>query len=173
RCEGVLKIEDALTHLEVIEYEGNQIRLSLRTYIPDADLPEQNHELAIELLDGTLELRNADIFPNDVYIGEIMDAAKSFEHQFSLLPMPKNKNSLECQGEILILFHRICSTVSFAPLICLFEIEYEDRDEMIVAHMVDGIDAFIKIPQGWPIANSALKLLSLKGSSQSSKEVTL
>ncbi|GKA80821.1 hypothetical protein Tco_0787513 [Tanacetum coccineum] len=159
RCEGVLKIEDALTGLEVIEYEGNQIRLSLRTYIPDADLPEQNHELAIELLDGTLELRNADIFPNDVYIGEIMDAAKSFEHQFSLLPMPENKNSLgwfvrKVQDKIVLKHIE----------------EYEDRDEMIVAHMVDGIDAFIKIPQGWPIANSALKLLSLKGSSQSSKE---
>ncbi|GKC78926.1 hypothetical protein Tco_1129700, partial [Tanacetum coccineum] len=149
RCEGVLKIEDALTGLEVIEYEGNQIRLSLRTYIPNTDLPEQNHELAIELLDGTLELRNAEIFLNDVYIDEFIDAAK---HQFSLLPMPENKNSLECG---------------------LLSIEYEDRDEMIVAHMVDGVDAFIKISQGWPIANSTLKLLSLKGSSQSSKEVTL
>ncbi|GJV75864.1 signal peptide peptidase-like protein 4 [Tanacetum coccineum] len=37
-------------------------------------------------------------------------------------------------------------------------IEYKDRDEMIVAHMVDGVDAFIKIPQGWPIANFALKV---------------
>ena len=110
RCEGVLKVEDALTGLKVIEYEGNQIRLSLRTYIPETDLPEQNHELAIELLDGTLELRNAEvfsfmsfnkqngffllylhhlmfydfwclffqIFPNDVYIGEAIEAAKSF-----------------------------------------------------------------------------------------------
>ncbi|PWA84629.1 hypothetical protein CTI12_AA157800 [Artemisia annua] len=52
-------------------------------------------------------------------------------------------------------------------------IEYEDRDEMTVAHMVDGVDAFINVPQGWLIANSTLKLLSLKGSSQSSKEVTL
>lgn len=43
-------------------YEGNQIRLSLRTYIPDTALPEQNHELAIEILDGTLDLRNAEVF---------------------------------------------------------------------------------------------------------------
>ncbi|GJY09755.1 retrovirus-related pol polyprotein from transposon TNT 1-94 [Tanacetum coccineum] len=33
-----------------------------------------------------------------------------------------------------------------------------------------GVDAFIKLPQGWPIANYALKLLSIKGSSQPSKE---
>nr|GEW16638.1 hypothetical protein [Tanacetum cinerariifolium] len=176
RCEGVLKIEDALTGLEVIEYEGNQIRLSLRTYIPDTDLPDQNHELAIELLDGTLELRNAEIFPNDVCIGEIMDAANSFEHQFSLLPMPENKNSLEwfvrkVQDRIVLstLRRSLVKAASKSTL----SIEYEDRDEMMVAHMVDGVDTFIKVPQGWPIADSALELLSLKGSSQSSKEVTL
>ncbi|GKB86432.1 callose synthase 7-like protein, partial [Tanacetum coccineum] len=48
-------------------------------------------------------------------------------HEFSLLPMPQNKNSLE------------------------ISIEYEDKDEMTVAHMVDGVDA-----------NSGLKLFSLK-----------
>ena len=48
-----------------------------------------------------------------------------------------------------------------------------DKYEMIVAHIVDGVDAFINVSQGRPITNSALKLLSLKGSSQSSKEVTL
>ena len=72
-----------------------------------------------------------------------------------------------CVPTIFLLFHL---SVCFE---CRLSIEYEDRDEMIVAHMVDGVDAFIKVPQGWPIADSALKLLSLKGSSQSSKEVTL
>ncbi|GKC84136.1 hypothetical protein Tco_1139853 [Tanacetum coccineum] len=63
---------------KVTEYEGNQIRLSLRTYIPETHLREQNHELAIELFDGTLELRNAKFFPTDVYIGEVINATKSF-----------------------------------------------------------------------------------------------
>nr|GEZ38160.1 hypothetical protein [Tanacetum cinerariifolium] len=176
RCEGVLKIEDALSGLAVIEYEGNQIRLSLRTYIPDTDLSEQNHELAIELLNGTLELRNAEIFPNDVYIGEIMDAAKSFAHQFSLLPMPENKNSLEWfirKVQDRIVLSTLRKSLVKAASKSRLSIEYKDRDEMIVAHLVDGVDAFIKVPQGWPIANSALKLSSLMGSSQSSKEVTL
>ncbi|GJZ70093.1 zinc finger, CCHC-type containing protein [Tanacetum coccineum] len=176
RCEGVLKIEDALTGLEVIEYEGNQIRLSLRTYIPDTDLSEQNHELAIELLDGTLELRHAEIFPNDVYIGEIMDGAKSFAHQFPLLPLPDNKNSLEWfvrKVQDRIVLSTLRKSLVKAASKSRLSIEYEDRDEMIVAHLVDGVDAFIKVPQGWPIANSGLKLSSLKRSSQSSQEVTL
>nr|GMD67957.1 centrosomal protein of 290 kDa-like isoform X2 [Ipomoea batatas] len=44
--------------------------------------------------------------------------------------------------------------------------EYLDRDEIIVAHLVGGIDAFIKVPQGWPIYIAALNLISLKSSSQ-------
>ncbi|GKD10375.1 hypothetical protein Tco_1190060, partial [Tanacetum coccineum] len=59
RFKGVLKIEDALTRLKVIEYEGNQNWVFLQTYIPGTNLPEQNHDLALEPLDGTLELRNA------------------------------------------------------------------------------------------------------------------
>nr|GEZ21404.1 ribonuclease H-like domain-containing protein [Tanacetum cinerariifolium] len=79
--------------------------------------------------------------------------------------MPENKNSLEwfvrkVQDRIVLSTSRR-SLVKDASKSRLF-IEYEDRDEMIVAHMVDGVDAFIKVPQGWPIANSALKLSSLK-----------
>nr|XP_018622515.2 uncharacterized protein LOC108943187 [Nicotiana tomentosiformis] len=44
---------------------------------------------------------------------------------------------------------------------------------MIVAHMVGGIDAFIKPPQGWPLTSSGLTLISLKSSSHSSKEIPL
>ncbi|KAI3716431.1 hypothetical protein L1987_67304 [Smallanthus sonchifolius] len=175
RFEGFLKIEDTLTGLEVIEYEGSRINLSLRTFIPEIEMPEQNHELAIEILEGSLELKNAEIFPNDVYIGEIIDVAKSFEHQFSLLPMSENKTSLEwfirrIQDKIVLSTLRK-SLVKDASK-SRYSIEYVDRDEMIVAHMVDEVDAFIKVSQGWPMATSPLKLISLKGSSQTSTEVT-
>lgn len=48
-----------------------------------------------------------------------------------------------------------------------------DRDEIIVAHMVGGVDAFIKVCQGWPVSNNALKLKSLKSSDQQSKGISL
>nr|XP_043630420.1 uncharacterized protein LOC122601743 [Erigeron canadensis] len=175
RCEVVIKTENILTGLEVIKYEGNQISLSLRTCIPELEVSEQNHELAIEFLDDTLEIKNAEIFPNDVFIGEIIDAAKSFSCHFSLSPMPENKNSLEwfvrrVQDRIVVSTLR--KSLVKAASKSRHSIEYIERDEMIVAHMVDGIDAFIKVSQGWPMSVSPLKLLSLKGSSQSSKEVT-
>ncbi|GJR31065.1 hypothetical protein Tco_1107297 [Tanacetum coccineum] len=92
--------------------------------------------------------------------------------------MPENENSNSLEWFIRKVQDRIVLSTLRRSLVKAaskprFSIEYEDRDEMIVAHMVDGVDAFIKVPQVWPIANSALKLLSLKGSSQSSKEVTL
>ncbi|GJW27456.1 hypothetical protein Tco_0044331 [Tanacetum coccineum] len=90
--------------------------------------------------------------------------------------MPENKISLEWfVGKVqnISLLSTLRRSLVMAASKSRLSIEYEDRDEMIVAHMVDGVDAFIKVPQGWPIANSALKLSSLKGSSRSSEEVTL
>uniref|UniRef100_A0A803LTM6 Uncharacterized protein n=1 Tax=Chenopodium quinoa TaxID=63459 RepID=A0A803LTM6_CHEQI len=146
RIEVIENIEEALTGLKVIDLEGNIIRVSLKTYIPDVEGEmcrlnaednskqcEVNHELLIEVIDGTMDLKNVEIFPNDVYIGEIAEAANTFRHSF----------------------------------------EYLDKDELIVAHMNGGIDAFIKPSQGWPLSISPLKLFSFLSSNQNAKEISL
>ena len=46
-------------------------------------------------------------------------------------------------------------------------------DEIIVAHMVGGVDTFVKMSHGWPVSNHALKLISLKSSDYSPKEISL
>ncbi|KAK3038363.1 hypothetical protein RJ639_031459 [Escallonia herrerae] len=97
RFEAVEKIEDALTGLKVIEFEGTCIRFSLTTYVPNVehllsqhkiedkiDSMEQNHNLVVEVEEGTMNIKNVQIFPNDVYIGEIIDAAKSLRSVSSL-----------------------------------------------------------------------------------------
>ncbi|KAJ0092656.1 hypothetical protein Patl1_26019 [Pistacia atlantica] len=69
RFDVVEQIEDSLTGLKVIECDGNCFRLSMQTYIPkleglsfqqtieDVSEPsEVNHELLIELVDGTMEI---------------------------------------------------------------------------------------------------------------------
>lgn len=187
--EVVEKIEDALSGLKVLEFEGNSIRLSLTTYIPNMDNmiclqkvelsvepSEQNHELLMELVDGTLELKNAEIFPNDVYIGEIVDVAKSFRQLYSPLPLLDTMSSLEwflrrVQDRIVI-----CTLRRFVVKCAnksRHAFEYLDRDEIIVAHMVGGIDAFIRLAQGWPVYSAPLNLLTLKSSSNYSKEISL
>lgn len=74
RFDVLEQIEDSLTGLKVIEYDENCFRLSMQTYIPkleellsqqiseDVNEPsEVNHELLIELVDGTMELKNVEV----------------------------------------------------------------------------------------------------------------
>lgn len=79
RLDDTEKIEDEFTGLKVISFGENCIRLSLRTYIPKLEelLPQQkiadaiepshvNHELLIELLEGTLDLRNVEVSQHEI-----------------------------------------------------------------------------------------------------------
>lgn len=57
--------------------------------------------------------------------------------------------------------------------VCRHSFECSDGDESITAHLVGGIDAFIKIPQSWPMSDSGLKLVSIKNSNIQSKSISL
>ncbi|KAM7489080.1 hypothetical protein LguiB_026564 [Lonicera macranthoides] len=180
RFDAMEKIEDALSGLKVTDVEGNRIRLSLRTYVPNLDgllsqqkiedvssTLEQNHELVLEVVDGTMQIKNVEIFPNNVYIGEIIDAAKSFRQQ--VLPVLEGRSPLEwfvrrVQDRIVLCMLRQFLVNSANKSRHSFE--YIDREEIIIAHTVGGVDAFIKMPQGWPVSESALLLASLKSSTQ-------
>ncbi|KAG5588474.1 hypothetical protein H5410_048908 [Solanum commersonii] len=188
RFEAIEKIEDAFSGLKIVEFEGNRIRLSLRTFIPNlenllhnqtidvAEPPEQNHELLIELMDGTMELKHVEIFPNDVSISDITDTAKSLRQVYFPVGVLENRSSLEwfvkrVQDRIVLSTLRRFLVKSANSSRHSFD--YVDREETIVAHMVGGIDAFIKLPQGWPLTSSGLTLMSLKSSSQYSQQISL
>ncbi|KAL1548430.1 hypothetical protein AAHA92_16661 [Salvia divinorum] len=189
RFEAVEKIEEAFTGVKVVEIEGNNIRLSLKTYIPyfetvlhKQDIEsiieplELNHELMIEIIDDAWELKNAEIFPNDLYIGDILDATKAFRQHCSAFSFVETRSSFE------LLVRRVQDRIALSSLRRFvvkhannsrLSFEYLDREDTIVAHMVGGIDAFIKLPQGWPLSDLALELISLKSTSQYSKEISL
>ncbi|XP_060180611.1 uncharacterized protein LOC132610324 isoform X2 [Lycium barbarum] len=189
RFEAIEKIEDAFSGLKIVEFEGNRIRLSLRTFIPnfenllhdqkivdDGEPPEQNHELLLELMEGTMELKHVEIFPNDVYISEITDTAKSFRQVYFPVGVLENRFSLEWfvkRVQDRIVFCTLRRFLVKSANSARHSFEYVDREETIIAHMVGGIDAFVKLPQGWPLTSSGLTLMSLKGSSHSSKEISL
>jgi len=74
RFDAIEQIEDALTGLKVIVFTENCIRLSLRTYIPKLEgllyqhtiediiePSEINHELLIEVREGTMELKSVEV----------------------------------------------------------------------------------------------------------------
>ncbi|XXG77216.1 hypothetical protein AAC387_Pa08g1406 [Persea americana] len=189
RAEAIGQIEGLLSDLKVIEFDGNCIRLAMKTSFPTleslsclqkldfANEPSVlDHELLIELEDGTMQLKNVEIFPNDVYIGEVIDAAKSLRLSLSSLSHPAVESSLEwlvrkvqlriflCALRRLIVKDAEKSRHSF---------DYSDKDETVIVHLVGNIDAFIKIAHSWPLSTSPLKLVSLKNSDFHSKGISL
>ncbi|KAB5520847.1 hypothetical protein DKX38_025166 [Salix brachista] len=242
--DAIEQIQDVLSGLKVIEFDGTCIRLSLRTYIPKQDVLclqkieetnepyEINHEFLIEVTDGSMEIKNVELiywvaqmvfgcnmvsnaceagcpsftltcdsyvieeylrhlnylfmFPNDIYIGDIVDAAKSFRfietvlhcrrQMFSQLALMETSSSLEWfvrKAQDRIIQSTLRRLVAKSASTSRQSVEYLDRDEIIVAHLVGGVDAFMEVSQGWPITNSPLKLVSLKSSNHHAKEISL
>ncbi|KAI3896656.1 hypothetical protein MKW92_021745 [Papaver armeniacum] len=188
RLEATVQIEDMLSGLKVIEFEGNCVRLSVKTFIPnlegilDRQIPEYttessitDHELLIELMDGTVELKKAEIFPNDVFIGEVVEAVKCSRMPFSL-PILRNRSSLEWfirKVQTRIIFCSLRQLLVKEASKSRYSFEYSDKDETVIAQVPGGIAAFIRIPKGWPTINSPLKLISLKASDNHSTGISL
>ncbi|KAK7317156.1 hypothetical protein RJT34_01144 [Clitoria ternatea] len=170
----VEQIEDAFLGLKVLEFDGNCIRLSLQTYMPKfdnisylqrleetIDAAKLNHELLIEIFEGTMKLKNVQVFPNDVYVNDIVDNTKSI-----------SKSSLQwfiqkVQDRIIIstLRRLVVKDANKSR----YSLEYWDKDETVVAHMAGGIDVYIKLSHVWPLLGSPLKLISIKGSEELKK----
>ncbi|XP_020245895.1 uncharacterized protein LOC109823880 isoform X2 [Asparagus officinalis] len=185
RMEAIGQIEDKLSQVKVLEFEDNCIRLSLKTPIPSSEslllrhkLDYQvepstvEHELLIEVVEKTLEVHKVEIFPNDVPLNDIVYTIKSSSN----MPIARNCSALEylvrhVQHRILICTLR--RLLLKDAKISRHSFEYSDRDETITAHLVGGIDAFIKVTQSWPISDSGLKLVSIKNSNSQSKSISL
>ncbi|XP_010527468.1 PREDICTED: uncharacterized protein LOC104804805 [Tarenaya hassleriana] len=188
RFDAVEQVEDALTGLKVLEFDGNSIRLQLQTYIPKLDglfgqhkiddttePSESIHELLIEIKDETLEIKKVEMFPNDVYIGDIIEATHSFR-QVSLHPaVLQTRSPLQwfvgkVQERIILSTLRKYMVKSSNKSRHTFE--YYDKEETIVAHMVGGVDAFLKVSTSWPLLNTPLKLVSIKNSFSGSERIS-
>ncbi|XP_027337591.1 cation/H(+) antiporter 4-like [Abrus precatorius] len=168
----VEQIEDAFTGLKVLAFDENCIRLSLQTYMPTfegisylqkiedtIDAADLSHELLIEVFEGTMKLKNVQVFPNDILVNDIVDTAKSF-----------SKSSLQWfiqKVQDRIILSNLRRLIVKDANKSRYSLEYLDKNETIVAHMAGGIDAYIKLSNGWPIFCSPLKLISIKGSESS------
>jgi hypothetical protein len=74
RFDTIDQVDDALTGLKVLAFDENCIRLSLHTYMPTAegiaclqrvedtnDASVLNHELLIEVFEGTMKLKDIQV----------------------------------------------------------------------------------------------------------------
>ncbi|VYS58453.1 unnamed protein product [Arabidopsis thaliana] len=189
RFDAAEQVEDALTGLKVLEFDGNFIRLQLRTYIPKLDgllgqhkfehttePSELIHELLIYLKDKTTEITKFEMFPNDIYIGDIIEAPDSFRQVRLHSAVLDTRSSV--QWVVAKVQDKIISTTLRKDFVMSsktirYTFEYYDKDETIVAHIAGGIDAFLKVSDGWPLLNTPLKLASLKNSDNQSKGFSL
>ncbi|CAD5324005.1 unnamed protein product [Arabidopsis thaliana] len=189
RFDAAEQVEDALTGLKVLEFDGNFIRLQLRTYIQKLDgflgqhkfdhitePSELIHELLIYLKDKTTEITKFEMFPNDIYIGDIIEAADSFRQVRLHSAVLDTRSSV--QWVVAKVQDKIISTtlrkyIVMSSKTIRYTFEYYDKDETIVAHIAGGIDAFLKVSDGWPLLNTPLKLASLKNSDNQSKGFSL
>lgn len=185
RFESVSQIEDKLSDVKVLEFEGNCIRISMKTSVPSSDgllfrhkfdnLVKPHvveHELLVEVVDNTLELRKVEIFPNDVCLDDILLNIKSSSN-LAFVKHGSQLESLVRQVQHCIILCTLKKLLLKDAKMSRHSFEHSERDEMITAHMVGGIDAFINIPQSWPLSNSGLKLISLKNSMDNSKSISL
>ncbi|KAG2265977.1 hypothetical protein Bca52824_073056 [Brassica carinata] len=189
RLDATEQIEDAFTGLRVLKFDENFITLQLRTCIPKLDgllgqhdlvhttePSELIHELLIHLKDKTTEITKVEMLPNDVYIGDIIDAADPFRQIRLHSALLDTRSSLQwlvakVKERIISATLRKCMAKSSKTIRHTFE--YYDKDETIVAHTAGGIDAFLKVSDGWPLLNSPLKLASLKNSENHSNGISL
>ncbi|OAP03090.1 hypothetical protein AXX17_AT3G26230 [Arabidopsis thaliana] len=164
-------------------------RLQLRTYIPKLDgllgqhkfehttePSELIHELLIYLKDKTTEITKFEMFPNDIYIGDIIEAPDSFRQVRLHSAVLDTRSSV--QWVVAKVQDKIISTTLRKDFVMSsktirYTFEYYDKDETIVAHIAGGIDAFLKVSDGWPLLNTPLKLASLKNSDNQSKGFSL
>ncbi|XP_006418827.2 uncharacterized protein LOC18013775 isoform X2 [Eutrema salsugineum] len=189
RFDAAEQVEDALTGLKVLEFDGNFIRLQLRTYIPKLDgllgqhkllhntePSELIHELLIDLKDKTTEITKVEMLPNDVYIGDITDAADSFRQirlHSALLDTRSSLQWLVAKVQERIITTNLRKHIVKSSKTIRHTFEYYDKDETIVAHITGGIDAFLKVSVGWPLLSTPLKLTSLKNSDNQSNGISL
>ncbi|CAH2052876.1 unnamed protein product [Thlaspi arvense] len=189
RFDAAEQVEGALTGLKVLEFDGNFIRLQLRTCIPKLDgffgqhilvhttePSELIHELLIHLKEKTTEITKLEILPNDVHIGDIIDAADCFRQirlHSALLDTRSPLQWLVAKVQERIISTTLRKYVVESSKTIRHTFEYYDKDETIVAHIAGGIDAFLKVSAGWPLLSTPLKLASLKNSDNQSNGISL
>ncbi|XP_020111985.1 uncharacterized protein LOC109726654 isoform X2 [Ananas comosus] len=184
RVEAIGQVEYMLSEVKIIEFEHNCIRLFVKMSIPTSDglvLGRKldcaiepcisDHELLIEVMDQTMELKSVEIFPDDVYIEGLIDMVKSSRDFISSITSSLGWFVRQVQHRILLCNLRRLLVKDANKSRHSFE--YSDRDETVTAHLVGGIDAFIKISLDWPLSSSGLKLISIKSSDKQSKSISL
>ncbi|KAI4369249.1 hypothetical protein MLD38_017712 [Melastoma candidum] len=152
KCDAIEQIEDALSDVKIVDIYGNSIQLSLSTYMPKfrgsivnaediADSLKVDHEMLIAFGDGNVGLNSVEIFPNDVFIGDIVDTAMSFRDSFprwNTRQSPLEWLVRKTQDRIRLSTLRRLAAKNASN--SRYSAEYMDREGTVTVHMTSGVD---------------------------------
>lgn len=182
RFEADGQLEAMFSGVRVIDIQGCCVRLSLKTYIPNIDKillrhkldfvepPMSEHEMLVEFSERNMDIKSMEIFPGDVCIEGIVDTIKS-SRNFASTVSSLRWLIIQVQHRIILCMLRHLLVIDANKSRHSFE--HSDRDDTVIAHLVGGIDAFIKLAHDWPISSYPLKLLSIKNRDDQSQSITL
>ncbi|XP_042458345.1 uncharacterized protein LOC122042352 isoform X1 [Zingiber officinale] len=183
RFEADGQLEAMFSGLRVIDIQGCYVRLSLKTYIPNIDTillrhkvdfvepPMSEHEMLVEFSERNMDIKSIEIFPGDVCIEGIIDTIKSSRNFIASTVSSLRWLIIQVQHRIILCMLRRLLVIDANKSRHSFE--HSDRDDTVIAHLVGGIDAFIKLASNWPISSYPLKLLSIKNRDDQSQSITL
>ncbi|KAL6885833.1 hypothetical protein ACP4OV_010094 [Aristida adscensionis] len=179
RDEKLWQLEDMLSAAKVLDFKDNCLRVFLKAPVltPDCVFYGQtldcsvessvsNHELLIEV-DEDMEPKKVQIFPNVVCVDTVIERLNSSE----LISSPSLGWLIRAIQHDIVINTLRRSLVNDANN-SRHSFEYMDKDNTIVAHLVGGIDAFIKIPVDWPLSSNGLKLISVCNSGTRQVDIT-
>ncbi|XP_037477603.1 uncharacterized protein LOC119354939 isoform X1 [Triticum dicoccoides] len=182
RDEEMWQLQSLVSGPKVLECKDNCLRVLLKAPILTSecvilgqkldcvvDSSVSDHELLIEVDEGSMELNKVQIFPADVCVDILIEKLKSSREVISAPSL--GWLIRQCQQQIVINTLRR-SLVNDANN-SRHSFEYFDKDETIVAHLVGAIDAFFKISADWPLSSYGLKLISIRNSGTQPTNITL
>lgn len=182
RDEEMWQLQSVLSVPKVLECRSNCLRVLLKAPVLTSecvifgqtldyavDSFVSDHELLIELDEGSMELKKVQVFPADVCVNFLIEKLKSSGEAISVPSL--GWLIRQCQRQIMINILRR-SLVNNANN-SRHSFEYFDKDETIVAHLVGAIDAFFKISADWPLSSCGLKLISIRNSGTQPANITL
>ncbi|XP_062184187.1 uncharacterized protein LOC133888089 [Phragmites australis] len=175
------QLESMLSEAKVLDFKDNCLRVSLKAPIltPDYLIYGQlldcsvdesfvsNHELLIEV-DGNMEPKKVQIFPSDVCVDKLIERLKSSREITSAPSLGWLIRQFQHQIIINTLRRSLVNDANNSR----HSFEYVDKDDTIVAHLVGGIDALIKISGDWPLSSNGLKLISIRNSGNQQMHIT-
>ncbi|KAL6652733.1 hypothetical protein ACP70R_011658 [Stipagrostis hirtigluma subsp. patula] len=180
RTETWCQLVSMLSKVKLLDFKDNCLRVFLKapmnsdcviygqTFDCSIESFVENHELLIEV-DEDMEPKKVQIFPSDVCVDKLIERLRSSRGVIS----GPSLGWLIRQVQHHIILNILRRSLVNGANNSRHSFEYVDKDDTVVAHLVGGIDAFIKISEDWPLSSNGLKLISIRNSGTQQMNITL